>query len=369
MALQKQTIKRTGRLKIRPKQCMLRTRPGVRRAVSSETGRPGFHCREEELITEDIPMIVYGPVPSRRLGQSIGINNIPPKTCSYSCVYCQLGRTNRMRIGRQAFYQPEEICREAETKLRQLDAENKKADYFSFVPDGEPTLDVNLGKTIARLKPFQVKIAVITNASLLWMDEVKEDLLGADWVSVSVDAADEDTWRRVDRPHGGLKHREILQGIVDFSKVFKGTLVTETMLVEGLNDRADCIEGIAGEIEKIGPEKAYLLVPTRPPAETEVRRPSADSLKKAVGIIRAISGTDVVCITGDEEEEGFFFTEDIAEDLLSIASVHPVREDIVDALLRKKNADRSVLNDLLRQDKIIEFTYEGKKFYRKNIRT
>ena len=312
-------------------------------------------------------MIIYGPVPSRRLGQSIGVNNIPPKICSYSCIYCQLGRTDQMQVKRRAFYKPEDICCEAGAKLKQLEAENRHADYFSFVPDGEPTLDINLGAEIDLLKQFNIKIAVITNASLLWMDEVKTDLMKADWVSVSVDAAQEDIWRRIDRPHGALSHKEILNGIVEFSKGYKGTLVTETMLVEGVNDHEACIEKIAEQLSLIQPSKAYLLVPTRPPAEGGVKRASQASLSNAVRIIRGISGTDVECITGDEKEEGFFFTEAVADDLLSIASVHPIREDIVDELLRKRKADKSVITELLDRGWLIEFMYEGKKFYRKNL--
>ena len=117
-------------------------------------------------------MIIYGPIPSRRLGQSIGINNIPPKTCSYSCVYCQLGRTNKMEIKRRDFYKTEDIYKEIEKKLNQLETKNKKVDYLSFVPDGEPTLDINIGRSIKRLKEFHIKIAVITNASLLWKDQI-----------------------------------------------------------------------------------------------------------------------------------------------------------------------------------------------------
>lgn len=311
-------------------------------------------------------MIIYGPVPSRRLGQSIGINNIPPKICSYSCTYCQLGRTNHMQVKRQAFYAPEDIYKEAAEKLKQLESEKKRADYFSFVPDGEPTLDLNLGKTIRLIKPLGVKIAVITNASLLWMDEVREDLMDADWVSVSIDAADEDIWHRIDRPHNMLNHREILNGIVEFSKAYHGTLVTETMLVDGVNDQEACIEGVAEQIASVQPKKAYLLVPTRPPAESNVQRASTESLRKAVAIIRGVSGADVECITGDEEEEGFFFTADIADDILSIASVHPIREDIIDTLLKKRNADKSAVIKLVKDGKLSEFTYEGKKFYRKN---
>ncbi len=312
-------------------------------------------------------MIVYGPVPSRRLGQSIGINNIPPKTCSYSCIYCQLGRTDKMQIKRRAFYKPEDIYREAEAKLKQLETENRRADYFSFVPDGEPTLDLNLGKTIRLLKPYGIKIAVITNASLLWLDEVKEDLMKADWVSVSVDAAQEDIWRRIDRPHGALDHKKILNGIIEFSKEYKGTLVTETMLVEGINDHEVGIEKIAEQLSLIRPSKAYLLVPTRPPAESSVKRASQASLSNAVRIIRDVSGADVECITGDEKEEEFFFTEAIADDLLSIASVHPVREDIVDELLEKRKADKAIITELVAQGRLIEFIYEGRKFYRKNL--
>lgn len=312
-------------------------------------------------------MIIYGPVPSRRLGQSIGINNIPPKTCSYSCTYCQLGRTNHMQVKRREFYSPEDICREAEVKVKQLNSENKRADYFSFVPDGEPTLDLNLGKTINFLKPYKIKIAVITNASLLWMDKVKEDLLKADWVSVSIDAADAEIWRKIDRPHGDLNYERILNGIIEFSKIYKGTLVTETMLVEGVNDSKPCIEKIANKVAEICPSKAYLLVPTRPPAETGIKRPSTECLKYAAGTISAISGTDVQCITGDEKDNGFFFTDNIADDFLSIASVHPIREDIVNGLLKKRNSDKSVLTELVNQGKIIEYEYEGKKFYKRNF--
>ena len=312
-------------------------------------------------------MIVYGPIPSRRLGQSIGINNIPPKTCSYSCVYCQLGRTTQMQMERQAFYQPEDIFREAQIKLKQLESEHKTADYFSFVPDGEPTLDLNLGKAIRMLKPLGVKIAVITNASLLWQDDVREDLMEADWVSLSMDAASEDTWRRIDRPHGKLKHRDVLRGILEFSNLYRGTLVTETMLVDGINDDDACLEGIAQQLALIHPKKAYILVPTRPPAESTVRRASTESLKRAVAIFRCVSGADVACITGDEAEEGFFFTDNIAEDILGIASVHPIRDDIVDSLLARKHADRSVISTLIDEGKLIEYAYEGKTFYRRNL--
>lgn len=313
-------------------------------------------------------MLVYGPVPSRRLGQSIGINNIPPKICSYSCIYCQLGPTKKMQIKRQSFYDPEDICKEVEIKLNQLESENRKADYISFVPDGEPTLDINLGKTIKLLKPYGIKIAVITNSSLLWMEDVQNDLSNADWVSINVDAADEGVWRKIDRPHGKLDYKNVLEGMIAFSKMFQGTLVTETMLVENINDDETSAKLIAEQIAQIQPEKSYLLVPTRPPAESTVKRPSSENLKRTSAIIRAVSGVDLECITGDEDEEKFFITKNIEEDILSITSVHPIREDVIDILLKKGNADKSIISKLVNEGELLKTTYEGRLFFRRNIR-
>lgn len=138
--------------------------------------------------------------------------------------------------------------RGAEIALQQLEAEHQHADYFSFVPGGEPTLDVNLGKAIGLLTPYPVKISVIINASLLRMDEVKEDLMDADWVSVNLDAAEEAVWCGIGRPHGRLKHQDILNGIAAFSKAFHDTFVTETMLVDDLNDQDACVEKIAEQV-------------------------------------------------------------------------------------------------------------------------
>lgn len=312
-------------------------------------------------------MLVYGPIPSRRLGQSIGINHIPPKTCTYSCVYCQLGRTDQMSISRQEFFSPEQIFNEAKSKLKQLEKENRSADYFSFVPDGEPTLDINIGKSIILVGSLGIKTAVITNASLLWMEDVRQDLMNADWVSVSIDAADEETWHSIDRPHGKLDFDQVRKGIRKFSKEFKGTLVTETMFVKDINSSMDSVRRIAEEIALIDPGRAYFLVPTRPPAESGIQRPSAYELRKAAALTGSITGVDVECITGDEQEEGFFFSSDIAADILSISSVHPIREDIILKLLQKRKSSWSIVSDLLDEEKLICYEYEGKRFYRKNL--
>lgn len=267
-------------------------------------------------------MITFGPVPSKRLGQSLGINNIPPKFCPYSCIYCQLGRTNHMLAARRTFYEATEIKRLIEHKLRNLRKKGQTVDYLSFVPDGEPTLDINLGKHIDELKTIGVKTAVITNASLLWMEDVREALMKADWVSVKIDTVDHSIWKKIDRPYGLLKLNRILQGIEKFANEFKGRLATETMIVSGVNDGTACIKAVADFLTVIEPHKAYLLVPTRPPAEEGVGRPTPDSLKNAYDIIRE-SGVACECITGDDDHN-FDFSNDIGNDFLSITAVHPI---------------------------------------------
>ncbi len=272
-----------------------------------------------------------------------------------------------MQISRHEFYSPQEIFLEVEQKLKQVEASGKSVDYLSFVPDGEPTLDINLGTEIALLKQLKKKIAVITNASLLWMDDVRTDLLAADWVSVKIDAAVEKTWCAVDRPHGALHLQPIFDGIGEFAKLFAGTLVTETMLVDGVNDSPEDIEQLAGLLASIHPAKSYLLVPTRPPAESNVRRSPSQRLLEAARLIRRVGRMPVEWITGDEREDGFFFTENIVDDLLSITAVHPLRAEIVDEMLKKQEVDKEIVDALVTRGLLLVFWHEGKKFYRKNI--
>jgi wyosine [tRNA(Phe)-imidazoG37] synthetase (radical SAM superfamily) len=129
-------------------------------------------------------MITFGPVPSRRLGRSLGINNIPPKACTYSCVYCQLGRTINMEAKERSFYALEDIRKDVTEKIDLAHKAGESLDYCTFVPDGEPTLDIHLGKEIELIKSLGVKVAVITNSSLIWQKRVQDDLQKADWSAV-----------------------------------------------------------------------------------------------------------------------------------------------------------------------------------------
>ncbi len=304
-------------------------------------------------------MIAFGPVPSRRLGQSLGINNIPPKNCTYSCVYCQVGRTRNMQ-NREEFYKVEDIIKSVEKQVNEAQKRGERIDYLTFVPDGEPTLDCNIGKEIELLKSLRIKMAVITNATLLWREDVRKDLSQADWVSVKIDAVSSDNWRKVNRPHKTLQLDKILESILKFSHSFDGELVTETMLISDVNDKTGEFEKIARFISELKPYKSYLSIPTRPPAEKRVKSASEHSITMAYQIFRD-HGIDTEYLIG-YEGNAFAFTGNVEEDILSITSVHPIREEGVNELLKKAHADWSQ-KKLIHENKLVEVDYQGKKFY------
>jgi wyosine [tRNA(Phe)-imidazoG37] synthetase (radical SAM superfamily) len=312
-------------------------------------------------------MMAYGPVPSRRLGRSLGINHVPPKACTYSCVYCQLGRTTQMGCERREFYFFEEVVRAVEEQVERAHERGEVIDYLTFVPDGEPTMDLNLGREMELLKPLGIKIAVISNGSLMWREDVRRELTGADWVSLKVDAVTDGVWRKVDRPHRRLWLEVILDGMRAFREVFRGELTTETMLVKGINDGDDEIARITGFLGELRPDKAYLAVPTRPPTEDWVEPPDEETLNRAYQSF-AKRLDDVEYLIG-YEGDAFAFTGNVEEDLLSITSVHPMREDAVETLLKRAKADWSNVDDLIQEGKLIQLDYLGRRFYMRRIRS
>lgn len=306
-------------------------------------------------------MIAFGPVPSRRLGQSLGINNIPPKSCSFDCVYCQVGPTTDKRMERRIFHDPSEVVTAVEAKLKQVEATGARVDYLSFVPDGEPTLDINLGREIELLRPFGKPIAVFTNSSLLWRQDVRRELASADWVSLKMDAVEEAAWRRVNCPHEGLKLDQVLDGARAFAREFQGELATETMLIEGVNDAEAVLQATARFIAELRPHIAYIGIPTRPPRESWARAPKEEVLNAAYQIFAAHL-PKVEFLIGFSDEP-FAVTGDPAEDLLGITAVHPMREEEVSAFLQSAHVDRSVLDELIAQKKLIAVTHGDRRFY------
>jgi len=311
-------------------------------------------------------MIAFGPVPSRRLGRSLGINNIPAKVCSYSCIYCQLGRTVERSSKRKRFYAPEEVFKDVERRFREVKRKGEVVDYLTFVPDGEPTLDENLGVEIDLLRELGVPIAILTNSSLVWREDVREDLLKLDLVSLKVDAVNERVWRRINRPEKSLKLQDILDGILEFSKKFKGKLITETMLVEGV-EYGEELEKIAEFLSRVKPDKAYVAIPTRPPAESWVKPAREETVNKAFQEFSKRLGEGKVEYLIGYEGEAFSSTGDLEENLLSITSVHPMREEGVKRLLKKANADWTVVERLLAEGKLIKLEYEGHIYYMRKL--
>lgn len=229
------------------------------------------------------------------------------------------------------------------------------------MPDGEPTLDINLGEEIRMLKSFSIPVAVITNSSLLFLESVRQDLYETDLVSLKVDTVSELTFKKINRPNHFLSLDSIFDGIVEFSKVFKGKLITETMLVKGINDSEEELKDIASFIAKINPSKSYISIPTRPPAESRAKPPEEEVLNMAYQIFREKVKNVNMLITPEEGE--FTIIDDLQEDLLSIVSVHPIREEEIHKLLSEKRSDFSLVSNLIEEGKIKKVKYNNKIFY------
>ncbi len=306
-------------------------------------------------------MITFGPVPSRRLGRSLGINNIPPKICTYSCIYCQLGKTSNMKIQPQVFYPPSKIFKEVQKKVEKSREKGELIDYLTFVPDGEPTLDINLGQEIKLIKSLGIKIAVITNSSLIDKKIVQENLTKADLISFKIDSVEEEIWRKVDRPNRNLSLKDILNSMLKFKEIFKGKIITETMLVKDINDNNQHIRKVADFLSQLKPSRAYLSIPIRPPADSWVQSPSEEVVNQSYNLFKE-KVDQVECLIG-YEGNAFAFTGEVEEDILSITSVHPMREDAMKDFLRRANSDWLLIERLIKQGKLVESEYEGHKFY------
>lgn len=306
-------------------------------------------------------MISFGPVPSRRLGLSLGINNIPSrKVCTYSCIYCQVGITKKYSNSRECFYTPEVIYREVTSHLEKLTSD-KRPTYLTFVANGEPTLDINLGKSIEILKSLNIPVAVITNASLLSHPEVRQDLMLADWVSVKVDTADATTWKTINQPHKNISFNSYIAGLHLFSSEYKGILVSETMLVHNVNDTPQEITQTAKLVAQISPAKAYISIPTRPPASASACPPNEATINLAYQIFLEQLLVPELIVGFEGTDTGF--TGNIIEDILNICTVHPIREDTMQELLRKNHADISVLDALIFDNSIQKVLFKDKVFY------
>jgi wyosine [tRNA(Phe)-imidazoG37] synthetase (radical SAM superfamily) len=265
---------------------------------------------------------------------------------------------------RETYFKPQALSELVRGKIGQVRERGETIDYLAFVPDGEPTLDINLGREIELIKSTGIRIAVITNASLIWRDDVRQDLLKADWVCLKFDAVSAAVWRKINRPDRHLAMDNILEGLRDFARSFPGELATETMLVRGLNDSAVEIGRIASFLGELKPAVSYLAVPTRPPAEP-LEPVSAQAINCAYQIMsRRLRRVEYLI---GYEGDAFASTGDIRHDLLSITAVHPMREDAVAKMLDRLGGNRDAVREMVSEGSLLELHYRGKKFYARKL--
>lgn len=270
-----------------------------------------------------------------------------------------------MQVDREPFYRVEDIVREAGQRIRELGEKGERVDYLTFVSSGEPTLDVNLGKEIEALKSLGLKVAVITNSSLMWQEEVREELLQADWVSLKVDTVNSGIWQRINRPCRKLRLEDVLEGVVCFSNHYGGFLATETMLIQELNDGECELEKVARFLAELKPDRAYISVPVRPPAEEGVFPSGEHEINTAYQIFGRM-GLDSECLTACEGDE-FSLTGNVEVDLLNIMAVHPMRKAAVERLLEKYGRGWDIIDRLLNEQKIVGVEYQDEVFYLRKL--
>lgn len=299
---------------------------------------------------------VYGPVASRRLGFSLGVDIIPFKTCTLDCVYCQLGSTGRTTVRRGRWFPPEKIL----AQIKEAVDSGQRIDVITFSGSGEPTLCRDLGRLIRAIKRMtRIPIAVLTNATLLTRKDVRRDVLAADIVVPSLDAVASPVFRRVNRPSPALDNRRIIEGLARFRDEFKGELRLEIMLVKGLNDSPADIEALESAVARIRPDRIELNTVVRPPAE-----PGAAPLgRAALARIKARLGpkATVVATFAKKRPASAAKPEDLEEAVLATVGRRPqTAADIALALGQPLRAVAGALARLGRGGRLRRVTHHGR---------
>jgi wyosine [tRNA(Phe)-imidazoG37] synthetase (radical SAM superfamily) len=218
---------------------------------------------------------IFGPVPSRRLGFSLGIDLVPYKVCSLDCVYCQIDRTTERTVARREYVCIRTILDQLKARL----ADGVKADVISLTGSGEPTLNAGLGDLIDGIRTLtSIPIAIITNSTLLSDPEVRNQCAKADILLPSLDAVMPEAYARVNRPHETLTAQTLIQGLVDFRSQFSGEIWLEVFLVEGMNTDPDHLQALSRAIKRIGPDRVQLNTAVRPTADSGIDRLSPERM-------------------------------------------------------------------------------------------
>lgn len=275
---------------------------------------------------------VYGPVPSWRLGQSLGVDPVPLKTCNWNCVYCQLGRSRPVVNRREDYVPQQDVVAEVRQALSAHD--RTEIDWVTIVGSGEPLLHAHIGWMIREIKSItDIPVAVITNGALLYGSEIREELSAADAVLPSLDAGGAALYRHLNRPHPEVTFERHIEGLAAFRHEFKGFLWTEVMLVAGLNDSADEIGRIASLLTRIEPDEIHVNVPSRSPAESWVVAPSEDAVRMALTAFQHVAPA-----RSAHAAEGAFDLSgsgNIADAVVNIITRHPMSEPELERTLWK----------------------------------
>lgn len=303
--------------------------------------------------------VVYGPLLSRRLGTVIGINNVKQKACTYNCVYCPVGKTSFCSICNNSCLSPYDLHLSLKNKIGEIDNVKSKIKFLVFSGSGEPTLDSNLMKEILLLREFGYKIAVYTNSSLLWNDRIKENLFSADYVSVKIDTVNEETWIKLNRPHKRLSYDNILDGIDDFSKSFRGVLTTETILVKKHNDSLEEMSLLSKFLNSLQRGHSYFSIPMYPSVQPNIIGPDIETEQELIESIKnKIRDSVIYCCP---ENDSFYTTNDFENELMGLLMLHPIREDAIHSFVSGKG-DSEIYNKLLIDNKIKKLKFNGRTY-------
>jgi wyosine [tRNA(Phe)-imidazoG37] synthetase (radical SAM superfamily) len=289
---------------------------------------------------------VYGPVPSRRLGYSLGIDILPFKTCSFDCIYCQLGRTPRRAVRRAKYFASQDILAQIKKAL----ASGRKIDYITFSGSGEPTLNRDIGKLIREIKRMtKIPVAVLTNSSMLFRKSVRQALLAADLVVPSLDAAAAAAFRKVNRPDPSFRLANIIKGLGKFRREFRGQIWLEVMLVKGVNDSPADLQALKKAVAKIKPDRVQLNTVARPPAEKWALPLS----RKELDDVRDQLGGRAEVVADFKETSQCPLLENLEDAVLSVVQRRPVNlKDLAEVLGRDKGAILKILGGLADQGRI-----------------
>lgn len=301
---------------------------------------------------------VFGPVHSRRMGLSLGIDPVQNKVCTLDCVYCQLGATSLKTLERGVYAPVEAVLEE----VRSVIAFGKKMDYITFSGTGEPTLNIDLGRMIAQIKSMtSVPVAVITNGTLLHLKDVRDDLMHADLIVPSVDAISPQVFARINRPHAGIDCARILDGLETFSRTYTGRLWVEVMLVQGINDTQEELQALAKYLQRLDCEKIQINTVTRPPAESDCAAVDNCVLEKA----RQLFGPRSEIIGSSPETHSLSDNEDPCARIHALVRSHPCTiEQLCSALGLSSAQAETALQELIEQQRIEKAGHASKIFYR-----